>query len=90
MVYPGIATNNDNQGDEEDLTVEDGVVKACPLVRSEAKEEHVSGIANNCGAGEVFKEVVGGALVKVLGWVLQHSEDNGLGTGEQHGQQPGD
>ena len=85
-----IATKNDEERYEEYLTVEDGVVNVCPLDRSEAKEEHVSSIAHRHRAGEVMEEVVGSALVELLSGVLQHPEDDGLGTGEQYGQQPGD
>ena len=70
-----IAGNNDDEGDEEDLTVEDGVVEVSPLDGSEANEEGVGHIVNHYGGGKALKEVECGALVKVLDWVLEHPED---------------
>ena len=39
--------------------------------------------------GDTLPEVVGGALVELLLRVLLHPEYDGLGAGEQHGEQPG-
>ena len=38
---------------------------------------------------EIFEEVNGGALIKVLLWVLHHPEDDCLGDGEEDGEHPG-
>ena len=83
-----IAGNNDDEGEEEDLTVEDGVVEVSPLDGSEANEEGVGHIVNHYRGGQVLKEVECGALVEVLDWVLEHPEDDGLGGGEHQGQDP--
>jgi hypothetical protein len=37
-----------------------------------------------------LEEVVGGALVELLGWVLHQPEDDGLWAGEHKSQDPGD
>ena len=85
-----IAANNNDDRDEEDDTVEDGVVNVCPLDRRDSKEEEISSIAFQHRAREVLEEVVGGALVELLGWVLHQPEDDGLWAGEYKGQDPGD
>ena len=88
--YSDIAGNNDDDRDEEDDTVEDGVVDVCPLHRREPKKEEICSIAHQNRAGDVLEEVVGGTLVELFGWVLHQSEDDGLWAGERKGQNPGD
>ena len=66
------------------------MVNVCPLDRRDSKEEEISSIAFQHRAREVLEEVVGGALVKLLGWVLHQPEDDGLWAGEHKGQNPGD
>ena len=50
----------------------------------------MSSVAQHDRTGEVLEEVVGGALVELLGWVLHQPEDDGLWAGEHKGQDPGD
>jgi hypothetical protein len=83
--YSDIAGNNDDDRDEEDDTVEYGVVDVSPLDRGKSKEEEMSSISHQHRAGDVLEEVVGGALVELLGWVLHQPEVDGLWAGEHKG-----
>ena len=86
--YPGIAADNDDDRKEEDDSVEEGVVDVSQLERRETNEKVLGGIARDNWNGEVLKEVKCGTLVELLGRVFHHPEDDGLGAGEQKGQDP--
>ena len=85
-----ITDDDDDERDEENLTVEGCVVESCPVVGCQASQVQLGVVTRpRHGAGVTLEEVVGGALVEIFLWVFQHSEDDGLGGGEDDGQQPG-
>ena len=85
-----ITDDDDDEGDEENLTVEGCVVESCPVVGCQASQVQLGVVTRpRHGAGVTLEEVEGGALVEIFLWVFQHSEDDGLGGGEDDGQHPG-
>ena len=87
--YFVVAGDDDDEGDEEDLTVEYCVVEVSPLDRGETHQQVLCLVSHNHWAGQILKEVDSGALVEVLVWVLENPEDDGLGGGEDEGEDPG-
>ena len=84
-----IAAHNDDEGNEENLSVEDCVIEVLPLHGCETTQDKLGAVPDLDRGGEVLKVVVGGALVKLLDRMLFHPEYDSLGAGEQHGEQPG-
>ena len=84
-----IAGNNDDEGEEEDLTVEDGVVEVSPLDGGQTTKVEVGGFSNHHRAGQLLKEVKSWALVEFCLRMFEDSEDDGLGDGEDDGDKPG-
>ena len=79
----------DDEGNEEDLSIEESVVQVSPLLGGEATHDQLGVVGLQDRGGQVLKEVFSGALVEILSGVFLHTEYDGLGTGEQHGQDPG-
>lgn len=70
--YFDVADDDDGEGEEEYLHVDDGVVEAVPGLSVESKQDVLRQVCLgiqllHC---EVFKEVDGGALVELLGWMF--------------------
>ena len=87
--YFVVAGDDDDEGDEEDLTVEYCVVEVSPLDRGETHQQVLCLVSHNHWAGQILKEVDSGALEEVLVWVLENPEDDGLGGGKDDGEDPG-
>ena len=85
--YHAVADDDEDEGNKEDLAVEDDMVDVEPLIRCEANQQHFCWISH--WRGEICKEVHSGALVEILGGVLEDPPDDGLGGGEHQGEDPG-
>ena len=98
----GVAGHDHEEGAEEDLAVEDGVIEILALDGWQAKQlrdvllcdvfipdrgAQVTGEVQ--GGGQVTEEIFGCALVEILLWVFENSEDEGLGTGRDKGSNVG-
>ena len=87
--YLAVAGENEDEGDEEDLAVEDGVVEVSSLVRGQTNPAFYCRISNSYIGGQVLKEIHSSALVEILGGMLENPEDDGLRGGEDQGEDPG-
>ena len=65
-VYHDVGDHNDNEGEKEDSTVEDGVVEINPLDWGQPSEVENGCVSNFHWAGEIIKELESGTLIKVL------------------------
>ena len=93
-VDSSVADNNDDERHEKYLTVDQAVIDIVPSVRGHTQQDQLSSVGaivrgHHHHLWQVLKEVDGGALVELLGWMFQYSEYNSLGAGEDNGQQPG-
>ena len=85
----GVVDNEEGEGEEEDKEGEGEMVKSVDSLRIKTKENKLGlPVLQNHG-GEVLHHVVGGALEELHGRVLHLPEHEGLGEGEDDGDQPG-
>ena len=69
------------------------MINRVPALRRQSKETEGGGVGpvlydDNLG-GEILEEVDGGALMEVLGWMFEHSEDDGLRARTNQSEYPG-
>ena len=92
MVDLTVADEDEEEGQEEDLGVDHGVVDGVPGLRVDAEEEvlRLVGLQVEPRLGEILEEVNGGALVEILVGMLEDPEHEALGRGADQTDQPGE
>ena len=91
MVDLTVADDDEEEGEEEDLRVDQAVVDAVPGLGVYAEEDVVRPVSLHVDLllSEVLKEVDRSALIEVLSRVFQHSEHYGLWRGAENRDDPG-
>ena len=80
----GIAGWNSDDWTEEDLTVEDGMIKVGTLDWRKAKQKKLGMVPNLDGGAHTLEEVICCALPELLDWVFKDTEYDGLWAGKYH------
>ena len=90
-VYLDVADDDDEEREEEDLSVDDSVVDGVPGLGVDTAQNifRLVCLQIKMFLSEIFKEIYRGALIKLLSWVLQHSEYDGLGWCAEKSEDPG-
>ena len=90
-VYLDVADNDNEEREEEDLSVYHGVVDGVPGLGVDPAQDVFCLVSAyiKMFLSEIFKEIYRSALIELLSWVLQHSEYDGLRWGTDQSEDPG-